>query len=138
MRTLLSSAIVLLLACSSSMQSGSDVAGISLTVAPAPATAGDSITLTLDNGTDGQVGYNLCASSLERQSASGWEVVPSDVACTMELRTLEAGSEVEYRTLLPAGLAEGQYRYRTNVEITSTSAYRSVTSNAFRVNTGSD
>ncbi|HSJ31934.1 MAG TPA: hypothetical protein VK933_10910 [Longimicrobiales bacterium] len=138
MRTLLSSALVLLLACSSSMQSGPDVAGISLTVAPAPATAGDSVTLTLDNGTDGQVGYNLCASSLERQSASGWEVVPSDVACTMELRTLEAGSEVEYRTLLPAGLAEGQYRYRTNVEITSTSAYRSVTSNAFRVNTGSD
>ncbi|HSK20693.1 MAG TPA: immunoglobulin-like domain-containing protein [Longimicrobiales bacterium] len=135
MRTLLSSTIVLMLACSSSIQSGPDAAGISLTAAPTPAMAGDSVTLTLDNSTDGQIGYNLCASSLEQQTASGWEVVPSDVVCTMELRTLEAGSEVEYRTHLPAELAEGQYRYRTNVEIMSTGDYRSVTSNAFRVNT---
>ena len=135
MRTLLSSTIVLLFACSSSMQSGEDVADIRLTVAPTPATAGDSVTLTLDNGTTGQIGYNLCASSLELQTAAGWEVVPSDLVCTLALRTLDAGSEVEYRRALPAGLAEGQYRYRTNVEITSTSAYHSVTSSAFRVNT---
>ena len=135
MRILLSSAIVLLLACSSSMQSGGNGVDVGLSVAPTPAMAGDSVTLTLDNDTDGQIGYNLCSSSLERQTASGWEVVPSDVVCTMELRTLEAGSAAEYRVLIPSGIAEGQYRYRTNVEITATRAYRSVASEAFRVNT---
>ena len=135
MRILLSSAIVLLLACSSAMQSGSADAGVDLSVAPTPATSGDSVTLTLANDTDGRIGYNLCSSTLERQTASGWEVVPSDVVCTMELRALEAGSAAEYRVMIPTGIAEGQYRYRTNVEITATRAYRSVASDAFRVNT---
>ena len=135
MRTLLAFTVVVLLGCSSSLESGDDVAGIRLTAAPTPATAGDSVTLTLDNETEGPVGYNLCTSSLERQTASGWEPVPVDLVCTMELRSLQAGSDVEYRMPLPAGLVEGQYRYRTNVEIMTTGDRRSVTSNVFRVNT---
>jgi hypothetical protein len=132
MRTLLSSTIVLLFACTTSLQSG-DAADVRLTVEPTPAAAGDSIVLTLDNGTANQIGYNLCTTSLERQTAGGWEVVPSDLVCTMELRTLEPGAEAEYRKALPAGLSAGQYRYRTNVELMPTGGYHAVTSSAFRV-----
>jgi hypothetical protein len=132
MRTLLSAAAFLLSACSSSMQAD-DPSGVVLDVAPASAAAGDSVELTLDNGTAGPIGYNLCTSALERQTADGWQVVPVDITCTMELRGLEPGREASFRTALPTALTPGQYRYVTNIEVMETGERHTVTSRPFNV-----
>lgn len=132
MRIMLCAATVLLCACSSSIQSG-PAADVTLTATPGTVAAGDSLVLTLDNGTPGQIGYNLCASSLERQTADGWEVVPTDIVCTMELRILEAGQEASYPAALPTPLSPGQYRYNTSVQFMEANEGHRVTSNAFRV-----
>jgi hypothetical protein len=133
MRKLLMAAAFVLCACSSSMQNGGSGADVAFTATPASAMPGDSITLMLANRTDGQIGYNLCASSLERQAASGWDVMPSDIVCTMELRTLDPAQESTWRTALPADLSEGRYRYRTNVTNMPAGASHSVTSSEIRV-----
>lgn len=132
MKRLMSAAMVLLCACTS-MQSGSPAADVTLTVTPETASAGDSISLTLANPATEQIGYNLCASSLERQSADSWNAVPTDIVCTMELRTLDPGAQADYRTALPATLAPGRYRYTTTVELMQTGSRHAVTSNAFTV-----
>ncbi|MGH7463859.1 MAG: hypothetical protein ACREK1_01710, partial [Longimicrobiales bacterium] len=79
--------------------------------------------------------YNLCTSSLERQTADGWEVVPTDIVCTMELRILEAGQEAGYPAALPTPLSPGQYRYNTSIQLMEANEGHRVTSNAFRVGT---
>lgn len=135
MRTLLTAATVLLCACSSSMQTGDPASDVDLSVTPESATPGDSMTLTLHNGTAEQVGYNLCASSLQRQTAGGWTPVPSDVVCTMELRTLEPGQDASYRTALPDGLEEGRYRFSTTIEAMETGGGYGILSNSFAVST---
>lgn len=133
MRTLLSATAILLCACSSSMQTGDPADDVRLSIAPAAAAPGDSVTLTLDNGSGEQIGYNLCASGLQRQTAAAWEAVPTDVVCTMELRTLAAGQQTTWRTTLPATLESGQYRYTTNIEAMETGGRFSITSDSFRV-----
>ncbi|HEX2167968.1 MAG TPA: hypothetical protein VHG09_12110 [Longimicrobiales bacterium] len=133
MRILLSAAVILLGACSSAMQSSDPADDVHLTVAPENATPGDSMTLTLRNETTEQIGYNLCTSSLQRQTAGGWATVPSDVVCTMELRTLEPDQEASYRTALPDDLASGQYRYTTSAEAMETGGGYGIMSNTFDV-----
>lgn len=133
MRTLLSATAILLCACSSSMQTGDPAEDVRLSVAPTSAAPGDSITLTLDNGSGEQIGYNLCASGLQRQTAAAWEGVPSDIVCTMELRTLDAGQRTTWRSTLPSSLESGQYRYTTNIEAMETGGRYAVTSDSFRV-----
>lgn len=133
MRFILSAAAILLCACSTGMQSGDPAADVHLTVQPTTAAAGDSIVLTLHNGTDGQIGYNLCASSLTRRTADGWTVVPSDVVCTMELRLLEAGRSASYRTTLPRGLSPGEYRYNTSLEVMPANERLAISSSGFTV-----
>jgi hypothetical protein len=133
MRIVLSAVTILLSACSPSMQTGDPATDVRLTVEPTPAAAGDSVVLTLHNGTAGQIGYNLCTSSLERQTAGGWEAIPSDVVCTMELRILEAGQEATWRTALPAGLSPGEYRYTTGIEAMPTGGRHVIASSSFRL-----
>jgi hypothetical protein len=132
MRTLLSAAI-LLCACSSSMNSSDPANDVHLSVRPESATPGDSMTLTLRNETAEQIGYNLCTSSLQRQTAGGWEPVPSDVVCTMELRTLEPDQDASYRTALPDDLSSGRYRYSTGIEAMQTGGGYGIMSNSFDV-----
>lgn len=133
MRFVLSAATIILCACSTGMQSGDPAADVHLTVQPATAAAGDSIVLTLHNGTDGQLGYNLCASSLSRRTADGWTAVPTDVVCTMELRLLEDGQQATYRTTLPRGLSPGEYRYNTAIEAMQTNERHDISSSGFTV-----
>jgi hypothetical protein len=133
MRIILSAATILLCACSTGMQSGDPAADVHLTVQPTTAAAGDSIVLSLHNGTGGQIGYNLCASSLTRRTGDSWTAVPSDVICTMELRLLEGGQSASYRTTLPGGLSPGEYRYNTGIEVMQTNERRAVTSSGFTV-----
>ena len=104
---------------------------ISLDVTPPTGTSG-STTLVLTNRSEEPVGYNLCPSALERRSGAGWEPVPSNRICTMELRTLKPGERIEYAIRLPA-TAAGEYRYRTHVEWFKSGTRSSVASQPFHV-----
>ncbi|HEX6924846.1 MAG TPA: immunoglobulin-like domain-containing protein [Longimicrobiaceae bacterium] len=114
MRTMLAMCTVLTLAaCGQGMQAG-EASDITLSVEPTSAAPGDSVELVLRNNSSSDVGYNLCSSGLERRVESGWEQVPSDRLCTMELRTLPPGDEARYTLQLPADLAPGEYQAITN------------------------
>ena len=91
------------------------------------------MTLTLDNESAGTIGDNLCASGLERGSGVGWQPVPENRLCTMELRTLQPRNEISEELRLPETLASGDYRYTTTVERIETRGRDAIASNQFRV-----
>lgn len=124
---------VLMSACTPSVQSGESSPGVELDVAPDEVAAGDSVTLELDNESPGRIGYNLCNSALERRVGDGWQSVPSNRACTLELRILAPGAQAGYAMRLPDGLAPGEYRYLTNVEMLDTGERAGLHSETFRV-----
>lgn len=90
-----------------------DVALTTNAVAYAP---GGEVQLTLRNIYSQRIGYNLCSSQLERTVNGSWERVDEDRVCTMELRLLGPGEEATYTIKLPGTLADGTYRYVTNVD----------------------
>ena len=133
MRTLIPlCAALLLAACGSSLQSA-DGSEVTLNVEPASAPAGAEVSLILRNGSASEVGYNLCASGMERREASGWAPVQSDRVCTMELRTRPPGEEARYQLQLPATLATGEYRFLTNVDGMGAGESGAVRSGSFQV-----
>ncbi len=73
------------------------------------------VLLRLTNGSDSAIGYNLCASSLERQDET-WTQMPSDIMCTMELRTLSSGATASFEREIREAITPGTYRFRTAVE----------------------
>ncbi|HUF18265.1 MAG TPA: hypothetical protein VMS12_09510 [Thermoanaerobaculia bacterium] len=73
------------------------------------------VLLRLTNGSDSPIGYNLCASALERQDAT-WTQMPSDIMCTMELRTLSSGATATFEREIREAITPGTYRFRTAVE----------------------
>jgi hypothetical protein len=86
--------------------------GVSLTAAVSQDRA---LQLVLRNGSAQPIGYNLCASSLERRSGDGWQPVASQRMCTMELRSLVPGGEARYG--VPLGdLPPGEYRARARID----------------------
>ena len=103
---------------------------ISLTAAPARTAAGETMTLTLRNGSARQIGYNLCTSRLE---TAGGRSVPSDRVCTMELRLLGPAQLASYRYELPQRLDAGRYRFTTGIDIPAENAGRVIASNSFEV-----
>jgi len=107
---------------------------ITLSITPDRLAPGGTATLTLRNGSEETVGYNLCASSLFRQAgADAWEPVPEDRFCTMELRTLPPGEQASFDVQLPADLTPGSYRYQTNVEHMERGARETVATAPFTV-----
>jgi hypothetical protein len=78
--------------------------------------ASGAVRLALDNGERHPIGYNLCNSDLERRTSSGWERVPTDDVCTMQLLTLNAGHDATFEKRLPTLLPAGEYRYVTGIE----------------------
>ncbi|HEU5481936.1 MAG TPA: hypothetical protein VFU80_02425 [Sphingomicrobium sp.] len=88
------------------------------------------MTLTLSNGSDRQVGYNLCNSALQ---TSAGRPVPSGRICTMELRTLEPGRTATYSYELPVNMAEGSYRFLTQVEWIGANRSSGIRSNSIEV-----
>ncbi|HWV56512.1 MAG TPA: hypothetical protein VNZ57_03490 [Longimicrobiales bacterium] len=109
--------IAITAACTSTQSDNSPpLDGVSLSHSPESPSPGDSVTLVLRNGSDGTVGYNLCTSSLFRQSGSDWVPVPEDRICTMELRSLAPGEQATYTLRLPPGLEPGTYRYQTPID----------------------
>lgn len=138
--TIFITALALLCACApppeqstGKRQTAASPSGVILRAAPDSVAAGEEVTLTLSNGTNGVIGYNLCASSLERRSGGGWQPAPEDRVCTMELRTLQPGDEVAQSLRLPDVLATGDYRYATTVERTAERTREAVASNPIRV-----
>ncbi len=131
MRTLLASALVLVVGCASG-QWGSSVDGIRLQARVNPADPGTMI-LTLENGSSQSVGYNLCTSSIERMDGTSWTRVEEDRACTMELRMLEPGGTDQFTVSLPPGAEPGEYRYTTSVNRDDTGNALTVSSNTFRI-----
>lgn len=115
LRTLLTTALIGLTACNASMQSEAAPGDVTLDVEPWTASAGDSVTLTLRNTLSETVGYNLCTSSLERRVGYDWQAVPSERACTMELRTLGPDDQASYVIRLEPTTQAGEYRFRTAV-----------------------
>lgn len=102
---------------------------VTLGAAPSSAAAGATMTLTLANGIDQPIGYNLCTSGLVRDGAS----VQTDRVCTMELRTLQPGARATYGWELPDDLAPGSYRFTAGVERMTSGSRLVVTSNGFTV-----
>jgi hypothetical protein len=66
----------------------------------------DSIVLTLYNESMRKVCYNLCSSAVERRTTSGWQVMPTDRVCTMELRTLDPADYATF-TIIPVAAGIG-------------------------------
>jgi hypothetical protein len=79
-------------------------------------TSPTTVLLTLRNDSGSALGYNLCTTAMERQSGGSWNDVPSDGACTMELRILASGNTATYTRQIPAGLPSGEYRFVTQIE----------------------
>ena len=91
--------------------------GVRFTVDRAAYAPGDTVSARLVNGSELDLGYNLCLASLERQEGAGWTVVDEPLwICTSDLKRLPAGESVPYRRALSAGLERGRYRLRTRVE----------------------
>jgi len=96
-------------------------------------TSPTAVRLRLQNGSSERIGYNLCVSALQRRDGGNWTAVRTDDVCTMELRILEPGGAATFDKTLPGGLAPGEYRYTTNVEMPLGRSQTSVSSNAFRM-----
>ena|SRR5688572_19427916 len=74
------------------------------------------VQLTLSNESGSPVGYNLCASALQRRTAGKWTAVETGDICTMEIRTLQNGTSATFDKTLPDDTISGEYRYATNVD----------------------
>lgn len=99
----------------------------------------DRVTLRLENGTLGRVGYNLCGSTLERHEDGAWRPVPSrDAGACLAIlyvaRALRTGRPWVSR--LPAHLPAGRYRFTTRVELPFGKRWRSLSSAPFTVTQG--
>lgn len=103
-------------ACAQSESREPENGVVTLRHSPERPVPGGRVTLILRNGSTGTVGYNLCTSALTQELATGWEAVPSDRVCTMELRLLDPGQEDEFVLELPGDLDPGSYRFETVVE----------------------
>jgi hypothetical protein len=104
---------------------------------------GSDVRLNLRNIFGEQIGYNLCTSQLERESAGQWINVREDRICTMELRTLRAGETAAYTLQLPGSLSSGTYRYLARIDMIGESgaendSMSTAISNTFRVEQSAD
>jgi hypothetical protein len=107
--------VLFLAACATAGNDATET-GLALSASPAAAAAGETITLTLSNGSAWPVGYNLCTSALERRVGDAWQPVPEDRICTMELRSLDPGESADQPIELAPTLEPGDYRYTATVE----------------------
>jgi hypothetical protein len=105
---------------------------LAITLQAIPARDG-SINLHLRNSSGKTVGYNLCASTLERNRAGAWEDVRSDRLCTLQIRTIVHGEQESYRYEPSPRLAPGEYRATTLVDAAGRERGYKVTSDPFAV-----
>lgn len=80
---------------------------------------GDEVTARLVNDTRGDLGYNLCFTTIEARGDT-WGPVTAygeDIVCTDILLRLRAGERAERMVPLPEDLPAGRYRLATDVEL---------------------
>jgi hypothetical protein len=95
---------------------------------------GATVNLQLHNTTGSNLGYNLCASGLERLDGTAWMPVREyDIVCTMELRRLEPRQRASFPHQIPTTLQAGQYRFVTTIEDLPTGERREIASNTFAI-----
>jgi hypothetical protein len=101
----------------SSNKSPGDVA---LTIDQESYELGSTVTATLANTSDQQVGYNLCFSYLERKQDNDWVSVPTPGTCEAILKLLPPSEESQFSLVLADNLnlsTSGTYRIATEVEV---------------------
>ena len=103
---------------------------VTLAVAPESTSPDSTVTLTLRNGAQQQIGYNLCTSALETGAG---RPVPTSRICTMELRTLEPGRTATHRYELPVNMVDGSYRFMTQVHWLPSKRTSAIRSNSLEV-----
>ena len=91
---------------------------------------GDTVQLTLSNGTRTTIEYNLCSTTLERKT-TGWGRVKEERVCTMELHVMPSGGKDSTSRELPMGLEAGTYRFTMTINPGGES--QEILSNDFRV-----
>jgi len=99
---------------------------------------GAQVMLRLGNKSLQPLGYNLCFTALQRLEGQDWVVVPRPETAPREVcpayqAMLNPGSSSSSFRPLDASLPEGEYRYRTNVELQWDEERMELVSNSFRV-----
>ncbi len=110
--------------------------GLSFSVAGTRFAVGDTVRVTLGNGSQQALGYNLCSSALERREGEGWIAVqklPDGAICGAELDVLRPGASAVGLQPVYSFLRSGTYRFRARVEWPLDDGDATLTSNAFRV-----
>lgn len=98
--------------------------------ATAAISAGEPVGLRLVNGTDGSLHYNLCRSTLQRETRQGWERVDRQRSCPDVRFRLAPTETAAYDLATPRSLPPGRYRVVTPVayddrpETLTTSSFR--------------
>jgi len=82
----------------------------------------DTLEVRLVNGGSGAVGYNLCSSWRERETATGWERIEPFRVCTADLPGLAPGETATWREPVDPYWGEARYRMGTMVWPTGSSA----------------
>ena len=77
---------------------------------------GETAEVTLRNGTDQPLGYNLCLSARERGGNGQWVRFEPLRLCTDVLHTLAPGAETSLQEPITAEWQPGEYRIVTTVE----------------------
>ena len=94
---------------------------------------GGEVTLVLENGTQSEVGYNLCFHGIEERSGDEWELLEASRVCTTVLHILGAGSTTHYETTLPESLEPGEYRFRAALHLLDEGEFGDQVSEPFHV-----
>ncbi len=94
---------------------------------------GGKVTLALENGTQSDVGYNLCFHGIEERSGDEWHLLEASRVCTTVLHILGPGDTVHYDTTLPESLEPGEYRFRAALHLLDEGDFRDQVTEPFRV-----
>jgi hypothetical protein len=125
MRLSIAPIMLLLGACATQPNSASfeaeyPPAGLHLARAPATASPGGVVGLSLHNGAERPAGYNLCIAALEEFEAGLWIPARSHaVSCPQSFASLGPGGTATGEAALPLSLEPGLYRYVTQLSASS-------------------
>lgn len=92
-------------------------------LAEAPGAGSPTVSITLTNGGEVELGYNLCIDAhMERYTARGWVAVNRDQApCPLILLGLPPGASAQSNLTVPTGAPAGTYRIRVDARVLRTS-----------------
>ena len=102
------------LACSSMMQPRNSDARVALTTDRSIYAPADTVSVTLQNDSNADVGYNLCNRALELRTSISWKEVQRfpelPNVCIMSLSILSPGASGHVAAVMPSSASAGRYR----------------------------